>query len=159
MSRPTQTLFTGLTVLLPICTLVLGSLLSSAANAQQQQALFYSHDDPRLEWSPCPDFFPEGCAIAVLQGDPTQPNADIFFKVPANAQLAGHWHTSAERMVLVSGQLHLSYEEQDSRTIQPGTYIYGPAKLPHQGHCGDGDPCILFIAFEQPIDAMLSEDH
>jgi len=133
------------------------TLALPAATAAEQQALFYTHDDPELEWGPCPDFFPEGCTLTVLQGDPAGHNADIFFKVPPGAELPRHWHTSAERMVLVSGHLHLNFEGQPSQAIDPGTYIYGPAKLPHNGRCAEGDPCVLFIAFEEPIDAIPSE--
>ncbi len=130
-----------------------GLLLAVPVHATPAQALFITHNDANLEWAPCPEFFPEGCGIAVLQGDPGEPNADIFFRVPAGSELPKHWHTSAERMILVSGTLHLDFEGQPSRAIEPGTYIYGPAELPHSGHCDAGDPCILFIAFEQPVDA------
>ncbi len=154
--QPTTMNFSSL---MSLWILTLAFALPAPAFAEQQQALFFTHDDPRLEWGPCPGFFPQGCAIAVLHGDPTEPNADIFFRVPANAELPKHWHTSAERMVLVSGKLHLTFEGQDSQAIQPGTYIYGPAKLAHKGRCAAGDPCVLFIAFEEPVDAVPGDTH
>jgi quercetin dioxygenase-like cupin family protein len=120
----------------------------------QERALFFTPTDPRLEWGPCPEFLPDGCALAVLRGNPAERNADVFFRVPPGSELPRHWHTSAERMVLVSGELHLTYEGQKTAVAGPGTYIYGPPKLPHEGRCGSGDPCILFIAFEEPIDAV-----
>jgi quercetin dioxygenase-like cupin family protein len=125
-----------------------------AAEPRQERTLFYTADDPRLEWGPCPDFMPDGCAIAVLQGDPAQRNADVFFRVPPNSVLPRHWHTSAERMILVSGELHLTFDSHQPQVARPGTYIYGAAKLPHEGRCAAGDPCILFIAFEEPVDAV-----
>jgi quercetin dioxygenase-like cupin family protein len=140
---------------------VLPLLIGSAAMAAEHghaKALALTHDDPQLEWGPCPEFLPEGCAIAVLQGDPAKENADIFFKVPGGAALPRHTHTSAERMVLVSGELHVTYDDQETVVLRPGTYAYGPAQLPHEGSCAAGDPCVLFIAFEQPVDAMLVED-
>jgi len=140
---------------------VLPLLIGSAAMAAEHghaKALALTHDDPQLEWGPCPEFLPEGCAIAVLQGDPGKENADIFFKVPGGASLPRHTHTSAERMVLVSGELHVTYDGQDTVVLRPGTYAYGPAQLPHEGSCATGDPCVLFIAFEQPVDAMPLED-
>ena len=124
------------------------------AAAPSEQALAIAHDDPQLEWGPCPEFLPAGCAIAVLHGDPAGDNADIFFKVPAGAEIPHHWHTSAERIVLVSGELHLQYDGQEAQVLRPGNYAYGPARLPHKGSCAAGDPCILFIAFEQPVDAV-----
>ncbi|GAB3726921.1 hypothetical protein GCM10028862_02800 [Luteimonas pelagia] len=112
------------------------------------------HDDPALAWSDCPEFFPDGCAIAVLHGDPAAPNADLFFKVPGGSEIASHWHTSAERMVLVSGQLEVRYDDADPVVLRPGSYAYGPARVPHSGACAAGPDCVLFIAFEAPVDAV-----
>lgn len=120
----------------------------------QSRALAHTAQDPQLQWGPCPEFLPQGCAIAVLHGDPGQDNADIFFRVPAGADIPLHWHTSAERMVLVAGELQVTYAGQDPIALRPGTYAYGPAKLPHAGRCGDAGPCVLFIAFEGPVDAV-----
>lgn len=110
--------------------------------------------DSQLKWGPCPEFMPKGCEIAVLHGDPAGPNADVFFRVPADFTIPEHWHTSAERMVLVSGEMQVTYEGHPPTTLKPGMYAYGPAKLPHSAVCAKGEPCVLFIAFESPVDAV-----
>lgn len=136
------------------------SLIGSLAIAQApatELALARTANDAELKWGPCPPFLPEGCAIAVLHGDPTQDNVDVFFKVPANSNIPLHWHTSPERMVLVAGELHVTYDGQEMAILRPGTYAYGPAKRPHNGFCASADPCVLFIAFESPLDAVPSE--
>ena len=69
--------------------------------SRTEPALAFATDDPGLAWGPCPAFIPEGCQIAVLHGDPALANADVFFKVPGDFTIPHHWHTSAERMVLV----------------------------------------------------------
>jgi mannose-6-phosphate isomerase-like protein (cupin superfamily) len=74
--------------------------------------------------------------------------------VPARYDLPAHWHTSAERMVLVSGELHVTYDGQDPGFLRPGMYAYGPAKAVHRGRCVSNEPCVLFIAFEGPVDAI-----
>jgi quercetin dioxygenase-like cupin family protein len=89
----------------------------------------------------------------VLHGNPAQPNADVFFRVPGRYDLPAHWHTSPERIVLVSGELHLSYDGQTPAVLRPGMYAYGPAKAVHRGRCVSAEPCVLFIAFEGPVDA------
>lgn len=132
--------------------------LASAEEPKRPRALFFTFEDPKLEWGPCPKFLPDGCEIAILQGDPAKENADIFFKVPPKSVLPRHWHTSAERMILVSGELHLTFDDQETAVLRPGTYAYGPAKLPHKGLCAAGDPCVLFIAFEAPVDAVPIEN-
>ena len=142
--------------MLTLMRVVLSALIvvSSQPARAAEPALAFTFNDARLKWGPCPDFIPKGCEIAVLHGDPAKENADVFFKVPANFTIPRHWHTSAERMVLVSGELHVTYEGQPTATLTPGTYAYGPAGLLHHAVCGKGAPCVLFIAFEAPVDAV-----
>jgi quercetin dioxygenase-like cupin family protein len=129
-------------------------LAAQEATAAAEPALATAFDDGSLQWGPCPAFMPEGCAIAVLHGDPASPNADLLFKVPGGAVIASHTHTSAERMVLVSGKMDVTYEGQATATLTPGMYAYGPAGRPHHATCAEGPPCVLFIAFEAPVDAV-----
>ncbi len=119
-----------------------------------ERALAIRAEDAQLQWGPCPPFIPAGCQIAVLHGDPAKSNADVLFKVPADFTIPHHWHSSAERMVLISGEMQVAYDGQEPATLKAGSYAYGPAKLPHKAHCAKGAPCVLFIAFEGPIDAV-----
>ena len=135
-----------------LLTVAAASLMAHAA--EQERAITWTADDSRLQWAPCPAFLPEGCRIAVLRGDPAKSNADVFFKLPANSTLPLHWHTSAERMVLVAGELRVTYEGQAAAILKPGTYAFGPAKHAHSGYCASAVPCVLFIAFESPVDAV-----
>ncbi len=145
----TNYLYTATSMLVFLC-----SGLALAETTAEPTALARTSQDPSLVWGPCPPFLPEGCAIAVLQGDPARENADVFFKLPAKSTAVRHWHTSAERMVLVSGELHVTYDGHETTVLKPGTYAYGPAKLPHEAICKSDEPCILAIAFELPVDAF-----
>lgn len=138
-----------LIILLTFMFVSISSVLAS------EPALAYTHDDKSLTWGPCPAFIGDGCQIAILHGDPAKENLDIFFKVPADFSIPHHWHTSAERMVLVSGKMTVTYDNQKSDMLTQGMYAYGPSKHPHTAYCEKGDePCVLFIAFEEPIDAF-----
>lgn len=131
---------------------ILACLLSTSQ--ADEKALVIDHTDSSLKWGGCPAFIGEGCQIAVLHGDPAKKNLDIFFKVPSDFMIPHHWHTSAERMILVSGNMTVTYDNQESELIKTGQYAYGPAKRPHKAYCEKGDnPCVLFIAFEEPLDA------
>ncbi len=118
-----------------------------------EEAISASPGDERIQWGACPAFFPEGCQIAVLHGNPSEPNADIYFKVPGGYDLPAHWHTSAERMVLVSGELDVTYQGQETTHLNEGMYAYGPPKAVHEGRCISKADCVLVIAFEEPVDA------
>ena len=152
MMKLPQLVFSALSVFICSCTWV--SAPVSEAAPVSESALATTFKDPQLKWGPCPPFLPAGCAIAVLHGDPAKDNLDVFFKVPAKSTIPLHWHTSAERMVLVAGELHVTYDGQEKAVLKPGTYAYGPAKRTHDGYCASKAPCVLFIAFESPLDAV-----
>lgn len=141
----------GVAAAIPALVLALLPLSSATAG---EEAKVVSADDPAIEWGPCPGFFPDTCRIGVLHGSPAEPRADIFFKVPADTALPAHTHTSAERMVLVSGSMRVDYEGQAPAVIETGSYAYGPPGRPHSARCLDAGECVLFIAFNEPIDAM-----
>ena len=137
-----------------VIALTVSTLIASQGGRLQEQALTRTAADPQLQWGPCPAFMPTGCTLTVLHGDPAKPNADVFLKLPANSEIADHWHTSAERMILVAGEMRVTYKGQATVTLTPGTYAYGPAKAPHTASCVGNAPCVLFIAFESPVDAV-----
>ena len=110
--------------------------------------------DPALKWGACPPVFTvPGCEIAVLHGDPARPNADLLLRIPGGYAIPPHRHTSAERMILVSGSLRVRYQGHPEITLASGNYAFGPARLAHEGLCLGAQPCTLFIAFEGPVDA------
>ena len=126
---------------------------AAAVPSPAQRPLAIAPDSPALKWGACPPFFPKGCEIAVLHGDPAKPNADLLLRVPGGFTLPPHRHSSAERMMLASGQLRVRYQGFPPRTLTPGTYAYGPAGLPHEARCLGRQRCVLFIAFEGAVDA------
>ncbi len=127
--------------------------LSAGAPLSAQMAPITRTVASTLQWGPCPAIFPAGCQIAVLNGDPSKPNADVFLRVPGGYAIPAHSHTSAERMVLVEGQLTVTYKGAAAAVLIPGAYAYGPAGMPHEAKCAGSKPCTLFIAFEGPVDA------
>jgi len=128
-----------------------------ALAADDGKAVTRDPDAADLDWGPCPAFMPDDCGIAVLQGDPAEPNADVLFRLPGNTTAPHHWHTSAERMVLVSGKMQVDYDNQEPVVLRPGTYAYGPPRLAHTTYCLSDEDCILFIAFEEPVDAHAAD--
>ena len=110
--------------------------------------------DPALKWGPCPAPFPQGCELTVLHGDPAKPNADVLLRMPGGYIIPPHRHSSAERMILVGGQLEVKYQGAAAATLNAGNYAYGPANLPHRATCVGTAQCHLFVAFEGPVDVV-----
>ena len=136
--------------------ILFGANLHAQDTTAINKSIVVSEDNSVLQCNPCPEFMPAGCELAVLHGNPAE-NADVFLKVPANAEIAKHRHTSAERMILVKGEMEVTYDGEEPVLIKQGNYAYGPANVPHTAKCGD-QPCVLFIAFEEPVDAIPVED-
>lgn len=131
---------------------------AAAQMAAPQPPLSISPTSPSLEWGACPEIFPSGCQIAVLQGDPSGPNADVLLRVQSGVVLPPHRHTSTERMILVGGRMQVRYEGAEPIVLNVGDYAYGPANLAHDASCLGPEACTLFIAFEQPVDAIAVEE-
>jgi hypothetical protein len=139
-----------------LAVLAVAATMGQPAMAQtmSEPPLATEASDPSLKWGPCPEIFGAGCEIAVLHGDPGKPNADIFLRIAGGNTLAAHTHTSAERMVLVTGLFEVKYLRAPPAMLLPGSYAFGPAGLPHKAMCLSKAPCTLFIAFEGPVDAL-----
>ena len=149
----TKTLRSGVriaTAISAVCLAASGGNVQAAPAARPVTATVNS----ALQWGPCPSIFPAGCQIAVLNGDPAKPNADVFLRVPGGYTIPPHSHTSPERIVLVEGQLGVRYPGSPAEDLTPGEYAYGPAGLAHVATCKGAAPCTLFIAFESAVDAI-----
>ena len=133
--------------------IAIASLPGVALARSSAAPLAVNYADPSVKWGGCPPIFPGACEIAVLQGDPANPNADVLLRVGPGYVLPRHKHTSAERMILLEGEMRVKYDGSEAVTLTPSTYAYGPAGLPHEAVCMSASRCVLFIAFEGPVDA------
>lgn len=127
-------------------------LVTSTSHAVDKPAV-KTMSDGDLKWGPCPEIFPKGCEISVLHGAPDKPDADVYLRVPADYVIPPHTHTSAEHMTLVSGKLEVKYQGEKLMTLEKGSFAYGPPKHAHQAKCTSKESCVLFINFDEPIDA------
>ena len=137
--------------------LVAGGAFAAAPATADEKSVVISPDSASLEWGPCPTFMPDSCRIAVLHGNPAEANADVLFKLASKTAVPSHWHSSAERMVLISGKMRVEYDGQPPATLEAGDYAYGPPELPHVAYCESDADCVLFIAFVEPVDALETE--
>ncbi|GAA4323344.1 hypothetical protein GCM10023115_51980 [Pontixanthobacter gangjinensis] len=127
-------------------------ILNSYGQAENSVAI--NIHDSSMEWGNCPEIIPNGCNVAILHGDPAKNNADAVFKFQPGTDIPEHWHNSAERMILIQGEMTVTYEGEATKTLKSGYYAYGPSKKPHKAKCVGNEPCLLYVAFEKPVDAF-----
>ncbi len=142
---------------IPILLLSLTVFAQKGEENNIENSVVKTINDTDLQWGPCPPFMPDGCNIAVLHGNPAINNVDVLFKVEGNSFIPNHWHNSPERMILLAGELQVTYDKETTQIMKVGSYAYGPSKKPHTAKCISKEPCILFIAFENPLDAFAIE--
>ncbi len=114
----------------------------------------FSPTDSRLKWGACPEGAPKGCQLAIVNGDPAKPGADLFLKLPSKSKVPSHKHTSSERIVVLQGDVNIAYDGLKPMTVRAGSYTYGPADVVHETACISAQSCVLFISFEKPVDLI-----
>ncbi|WP_218573630.1 cupin domain-containing protein [Pseudomonas sp. OIL-1] len=154
--RMTEKPMTRLSVRIGVMSALL--LAGGWSIAADEQAFIRDHASADIEWGPCPAFMPDSCGLAVLQGDPRKENTDVLFRLRSDTTAPHHWHTSAERMILLSGKMRVDYDNQEPVVMEQGTYAYGPPELPHVATCQSEEDCVLFISFDNPVDAFAVDE-
>jgi hypothetical protein len=77
----------------------------------------------------------------------------VSIDTAANDEARANLRRADARNGATSSASHVTYEGQGPSVLKPGNYAYGPPKAVHRGRCVSDDACVLFIAFEGPVDA------
>lgn len=87
-------------------------------------------------WGPCPSTLPAGCEIAVLEGNPREP--DLFtlrFKLDAGLVMPPHTHPKDERVTVLEGNVAVAFGRDagrdDARSFGPGDYYVNARDAVH----------------------------
>lgn len=139
--------------------IILACIVYSSAFGQSVKENSHAIDPthPDVVWSPAPPAFP-GCSVTILNGEINKSRLDFFFRIESKTEVVRHTHNSAERMILVQGNLEVQYDGEDATVLKPGMYAFGPAKKPHRAKCLSSKPCILFVAMNEPFSAEALSD-
>lgn len=78
----------------------------------------------------------QGALITVLEGDPNSDSLyTIRLKIPANYIVKPHWHTSNERVTILSGSVYVGFgnrvDKNNSVKFTVGGYYVNPPDLHH----------------------------
>jgi len=117
----------------------LASILLVVGNARADQpiAAWNLQEPATIQWRPA-ESLPPGAQVAVLEGDPAK---EGFFtmrlKMPDGYRVPAHWHTTQERVTVLSGTLNLgsgsTFDAAATKALRAGTYSSMPPKMVHYG--------------------------
>lgn len=89
-----------------------------------------------IKWVDAPPSLPPGSQIAIISGDPSQPQPFVIrARVPAGYRVPPHWHPTAENLTVLTGTIALGMGEQFDQAaltdLAPGGYATMPADMRH----------------------------
>lgn len=96
---------------------------------EKVEAIF--HSPSTLKWADGPPALPPGAKVAVLEGDPTKPGPFVMrATLPDGYKIPPHTHAKAERVTVLSGNLHLGMGDKFDAKHATGLTAGGYAALP-----------------------------
>jgi hypothetical protein len=139
-SSPTKPIF-HLARLTPCLILV---LIAGASAGQEIGVMHFPDGEVQhvvrfddTPWGPCPPTLPDGCEMAVLDGDPQ--GEDLFtlrFQTVENFVMPPHWHPKDERVTVIRGTVAVAFgadtDRQDATEFGPGDYYVNARDAIHQ---------------------------
>lgn len=89
-----------------------------------------------MTWGPAPPSLPPGAEIAVISGDPSQPQPYVIrARVPAGWRVPPHWHPTTENLTVLSGTVAFGMGEQFNEgamsDLGPGGFFVVPGEMRH----------------------------
>jgi quercetin dioxygenase-like cupin family protein len=89
-----------------------------------------------IQWKPCPPNMPEGCEIAVLEGNPK--SSDLFtirFKISGEFIMPPHTHPKDERVTVLQGKAYVAFGKgatrEEAKEFGPGDYYVNARNAIH----------------------------
>ena len=90
----------------------------------------------------------KGMSIATLWGDPSKGAYGALKRVAGGTEFGWHTHSSAQKVIAVSGTFDFTLEGGQPKELSAGSYVYLPANMKHHTACRAGADCVFFE--EQP---------
>jgi hypothetical protein len=89
-----------------------------------------------VQWGAAPPILPKGAELAVLEGNPSEKGpVTMRLRFPANYEIPAHWHSTTERITVLSGSFHVGMGDKldraASQTLTAGGYLSLPSKMHH----------------------------
>jgi quercetin dioxygenase-like cupin family protein len=135
------------------------AVLAQAADMKAKAAPVGAANEPvfmpagDLKWGDLDPKGAPGLKIADVWGDHTKGAYGAFLIFPAGFVAPLHTHTSAIKIVVVSGTYIQTPEGKAEQRLGPGSYAFQPAgPYKHISACDKASECKLFIQSSGPFD-------
>jgi mannose-6-phosphate isomerase-like protein (cupin superfamily) len=96
---------------------------------------------------------PPGATHAMLRTDPETGGIERFIHFPAGLEIAAHWHSASETVVLLEGELTFAMDGE-KKALAPGSYCFIPARTVHAAAIGPAG-AVIYQRMGGPSDRHL----
>lgn len=100
---------------------------------------------------------PPGATHAMLRRDPETGGIEHFIRFPAGVEIAAHWHSSSETVLLLEGEATVAIEGE-KKVLAPGSYCFFPARTVHTAWIGAAGAVIYLRTGGPPDRHLVSEE-
>ncbi|MDH5610519.1 MAG: cupin domain-containing protein [Cyclobacteriaceae bacterium] len=89
-----------------------------------------------IQWKPCPPNLPQGCEIAVMEGNPKESGLfTIRFKITGEFIMPPHTHPKDERVTVLQGKAYVAFgkgaTKEGAKEFGPGDYYVNARNAIH----------------------------
>jgi quercetin dioxygenase-like cupin family protein len=151
-ARQRRPMVLGMLALLP-AAVVGNAAADPAAGAQTAQHLITPLKDA--------PFVQDGdvkCLQSALDnGDPDTGPSTFLLKAPAGCQVAAHYHSAEEQLIVIRGDVLTGMKGMRSVALTAGGVAVMPGKAVHWFSCRGKDPCLMVVTFNQKYDIVWTE--
>lgn len=139
-------------VVVVVSGLTAGFVIGAVALAQSGHMVVPAD---KVQYAAAPPILPPGAQLAVLDGNPAEKGTIVMrLKLPANYKIPAHWHSTDERITVLSGTFNVGMGDKlavpGSQALTPGGFLYLPAKMHH--FAWTSSPTVVQINLEGPFD-------
>lgn len=121
--------------------------MAATAHAQEMNASGRNVTEMKLTTIPS---LPTCTLGTVESGDPTKGPSIIFSKMEAGCSIPWHWHTTTERVMMVSGVARVDMKDGKPVTLQAGGFAMLPSHHVHQFTCEQS--CQMYVDSDAAFD-------
>ncbi len=139
-----------------IMILVIGIILSlfSQPAWSDENSRSLITDLSAIQWEPL-NGAPEGAEISMLWGNPKTGPSEAMVKFPAGYLFPHHHHSVRERIIWMQGDFIYIADDGTRLMLGPMAYLNVAPGIKHSIRCGNAEPCILYLTFNEPMDLHL----
>ncbi len=96
-------------------------------------------------------------STAVEAGNPSTGPSAVLVKMEKGCMASWHFHTAAEELIVIKGELKVEMASMPQAILGPGGYAQVPSNERHQYACSAKGECLWFVRIDRAFDSKAAQ--